>query len=544
LRRSPRNRFVEPHRDSIRLGYAGFDRILGNGWRQARQSPGAGTAFLQQRRQARARNRASVAALAADYPDWVQQLAADQGLDLLEPPKGTRREDWVAPSYQHLGDRDGLAVLRKATAPERIAVSYARRGHALDLARRWVQVYYFYLRDQHLGRLCLRLCPYFPFHIPAWRNGHEWLARQLRRAGIAFVQRDHRFSDGADPGRLPALADAFGPQDVLTPVQDWLARRLPFLSAAERAAGYRHRRFLAPVEYCHNLVFQQRAAGDRLCDRLLDRNRSFGRPDPLAVIFGRPRLQHNPGTGAPVVKGTRLRTPVRSSGFPKTFRKQYVKEGTPLRPESTCYPLKDLSLPKDVHNLAKGRATLGASNERSLQVPQDVLQSYVARGPRQQLRQPTGSPSGRRTPGLRLGDRRLRALLQALVGLVPLGGQGVFRTGPLPGEVQQALGGTGYRLSQLRYDLGQLRGQGLVVRLPHRQRYRVPSAGYRLAYLYLKRYQRRYAPLTAALQEPFAGDARVRDRCRAKADRLYGAVDRALSKLAEHFGITPQAQPA
>jgi hypothetical protein len=538
------NCFVEHHRDSIRLGYACFDRILCNGWIQALQSPGACTAFLHQRRQARELNRAYFAALAADYHDWVQQLAADQGLDILEPPKGTRREDWVAPYYQQLGERDGLAVLLKATEPERIVVSYARRGHALDLARRWVKVYYFYLRDQHLGRLFLRICPYFPFNVTAWLNGHEWLARQLRRAGIAFVQRDNSFSDCADPGRLQALADAFGPQDVLTPVQGWLARLLPFFSAAERAAGYRHRLFLAQVEYCHNLVFHQRAAVDRLFDRLLDLNRSFGRPEKLAVIFGRPRLQHNPGTGETVVKVTRLRTPVISSGFHKTFLKQYVREGALLRTESTCYQLKDLSLPKDVHNLAKVRATLGASNERYLQVQQDVLESYVDRGQLQQLRQPTVSPSGRRTPGLRLDDRRLLALLQALVGLVHLVGQGVFRTGQLLGEVQQALGWTGYRLSQLRYDLGKLRGKGLVVRLPHSQRYQVTSAGYRLAYLYLKLYQRLYAPLTAALQEPFAGDARVLDRCRAKADRLYAAVDRALSKLAAHFGITSQAQPA
>src|SRR5262249_21383285 len=153
------------------------------------------------------------------------------------------------------------------------------------------------------------------------------------------------------PGRLQALADAFGPQDVLTPVQDGLARLLPFFSAAERAAGYRPRLFWAQVEYCCNLVFHQRAAVDRLFDRLLDRNRSFGRPKKLAVVFGRPRLQYPPATGETVVKVTPLRTPVIARGFHKTFRKQYVREGALLRTESTCYQLQDLSLPKDVHNL-------------------------------------------------------------------------------------------------------------------------------------------------------------------------------------------------
>jgi hypothetical protein len=147
------------------LAYACFARILCNGWLQALPSPGACTAFLRQQRQAHPRNRASCAALAADYHAWLQQLAADQGLDLLAPPKGTRREDWVAPSYQHLGERDGLAVLRKATQPQRIAVRYARRGHARDLVRRWVKVSYFSLRDAQPGRLLVRLCPSFPFNL-------------------------------------------------------------------------------------------------------------------------------------------------------------------------------------------------------------------------------------------------------------------------------------------------------------------------------------------------------------------------------------------
>jgi hypothetical protein len=47
-----------------------------------------------------------------------------------------------------------------------------------------------------------------------------------------------------------------------------------------------YRLFCSQVEYCTNLIFQERTALDRVADRLLDLNRSIGRPDKLSNIFG------------------------------------------------------------------------------------------------------------------------------------------------------------------------------------------------------------------------------------------------------------------
>jgi hypothetical protein len=65
----------------------------------------------------------------------------------------------------------------------------------------------------------------------------------------------------------------------------------------------------------------------------------------------------------------------------------------------------------------------------------------VDRGQLEQLRQPTVSAEGRRTPGLRLDDVRLLALLQALVAFARLIGRGVFRTGELLEDVRPDLDG-------------------------------------------------------------------------------------------------------
>jgi hypothetical protein len=204
----------------------------------------------------------------------------------------------------------------------------------------------------------LGICPYFPFNVSVWLNGHNWLACQLRREGLALKTCDNLFVACAQPQRLQELSDAFAPSDRVTTVETWLDRLLPYFSPAEREQGYRHQLFLAQMEYCHNLLFQKPAGLDRLFDRLRDANRGIGHPDKRAVVFGRARYQPDMRTGQTALRLTKLRLPVISSSFKQTLIKHYVKQGAGLRTESSTFQLKDLSLPKNIKNLAKVREAL------------------------------------------------------------------------------------------------------------------------------------------------------------------------------------------
>jgi len=167
----------------------------------------------------------------------------------------------------------------------------------------------------------------------------------------------------------------------------------------------------------------------------------------------------------------------------------------------------------------------------------------VDRGQLERLLHPTVSPSGRRTPGLKLDDPRLLAVLQALTCFALLAGRGRFRTTDLHATVAESLGKTtaSYTLGQLRYDLGKLRGKGLVERVIGTQSYRLPSEGYRIAVLYLKLFHRIYAPLTAGIMEPVPWDDRVPPERRTLLDRLYAAVDHDLNRLFETVGLRQAA---
>jgi hypothetical protein len=531
------NPFVSHHRDAIRFGYSCFDRLILNGSIHRFQYPGGVIGFLRFQRQLGFLTRQTFGKLSQDYHDWVNDFAAQAGIDIVTPPRDIRREDWVEPYFQRLCGQPGIAVILKAREPERLAVCYTKQQNAIALTRRSVNLYYFYIQNPCGGRMFVRVCPYFPFNVCVWMNGHDWLANQMRQEGIAFRRRDNCFLDCANPQRLQELSDAFGPQDIRALVDPWLARLVPFFTEEERALGYRHQLYLSQVEYCHNLVFHKRPTLDRLFERMMDVNRAIGRPDKLSIVFGRASFHPDTRTGETTVKITQSRTPVLSAHWKSTTAKQYVKEGGALRTETTSYCLPDLAVNKHIDNLGKARAVLAGNNERLLTVEQDILETFVDREHLAHLRQATVSDQGRRTPGLRVDDPRLLALLQALVCFVNLVGKGCFRTAQLLTDVRQALGKADYTLTQLRYDLGKLRGKGLVKRIKGSQSYEMSSEGYRLAVLYLKVYHQVYAPLTSGIMEPVSADVHLSSHRRCRLDKLYTAVDQTLRKLMTHLGI-------
>src|SRR5438270_12146648 len=105
--RSAVNPFIEHHRDSSRFQYSCFDRMLLNAVVQPMQQPAMIVGFLDKCRQAPSITWAYFREVSEDYHRFVGRLAATQGVPIVEPPKGVRREDWVEPFYKTFGRRFG-----------------------------------------------------------------------------------------------------------------------------------------------------------------------------------------------------------------------------------------------------------------------------------------------------------------------------------------------------------------------------------------------------------------------------------------------------
>ncbi len=539
------NAFYEHHEHSIRAGYRCFDRILINGLLQPFQQPERVIGFFSFYRKQFPVSRKVLTDIADQFGNWVRNRSEKWGTPILNAPEG-RRDEFIEP-YFHKAKPDQVVAILKAREPARImtAIGSAKenRWH-LQMAQRWVVQYNFYINDARWGRMFVRMCPYFPFSARLCLNQHHWLANRLRDEGIHFEKTSNAFLKCGDFARLQELADSLTAKDLLTCGQKWLTAFTPFFTAREQKdAGCRHRLFFAQVEYCDNLIFHRRVALDALGERLLDANRTIGRPDKITVIFGRKVTSRHRGKLQTEIEDMHLPNPVVRSHYGNGFIKQYVRDHLILRTEAATNNVNDYGVNKAVENLPKLREKLSALNDNYQNVQQDILETFIDRGDLRKLGEPTILPSGKRIPGLKLDHPRQLALMHALVRFAHVASGSTFTTAELYPDVLETLGcpASEYSLASLRYDLSKLRAKRLIEKLPHSRRYRLLSCGYSVSLVFLKLFERIYAPLTAGLLRPVSGDRKLEQQRRSQIDRLYQRVVEDLDKLMKAVGLKTAA---
>ena len=396
------NSFFDHHQDSIRFHYRCFDRVLLNGLIQPFQQPERVIGFFNTYRRLYPVSRDVLRGIAEQFQQWIKGWAERRDIPVVDAPRWGRRDEFVDPYFRG-AQPDQVVVVLKAREPARIMTAIGdkatNRWH-LQIGDRWVTQYNVYINDRDWGRMFVRMCPYLPFSARVCLNQHHWLATQMRAEGITFRQCSNAFVGCSHPTRLQELADSLKPQHLIACGQKWLAHFTPFFTARERAqAGCQHRLFFAQVEFCDNLVFNRRAALDKLGERLLDANRTIGQPNKITTIFGRKITRFYRGKLQTEIADMHLPNPVIRSHYRHGFIKQYVRDHLILRTEATTNDVTDYRVNKAVEHLPTLRDKLCAINDNYLDVQQDILETFVDRGQLRGLAEPTITPSGKRSPG-------------------------------------------------------------------------------------------------------------------------------------------------
>ena len=540
------NAFYEHHKSSIEFTYRCFDRILLNGLIQPFQQPERVIGFFNTYRDGKRVIRRTLTEIADQFHHWVINRAERWGAPIVEDSQQERRDDFVLP-YLQKTEADHVAVILKAREPARILVAIGGEQNQcphLELKQRWVNQYNFYLNDQHWGPMFVRMCPYFPFSARVCLNQHHWLALRMQQEGIAFRQCKNAFLQCSNPERLQQLADSLTAQDLLRCGQKWLNAFTPFFTSQERRqAGCQHRLFFSQVELCDNLIFFRRAAVDQFAERLLDMNRTIGQPKKITLIFGRKVTRQYKGKLQTELEDLDLPNPVIRSHYAHGFAKQYVRDDRLLRTEPATNDVTDYGVNKSVENLPPLRQRMSEIIDHYHDAQQDILETFIDRGQLQKLAEPTTLTNGKRIPGLKLDHPRQLAVMHALVRYANIAAGSTFTTADLYPSVLDALGlpQSQYSLASLRYDLSKLRAKHLLDKLPHSRRYRLAHKGYSICVLFLKLFERIYAPLTAGLLKPFAGDRNLASDKRCQLDRLYQRLTDDLDALLSAVGLKTAA---
>jgi hypothetical protein len=482
--------------------------------------------------------------IATQFHNWVQNRSQKWTAPIIKDSDDPEaRRDKMLDSYFKGAKQDHVVCILRAREPARILTAIGSKKEnrwRLEYKQRWVHQYNFYLNDAQWGRMFIRVCPYFPFPVRLCLNQHYWLAQQMRRKGIRYRQSTNAFSQCSDPDALQQLADSLTADDLQRCGQKWLQQLIPFFTPRERrGAGIDHRLFFSQVELCDNLIFSRRAALDRMCERLLDANRTIGQPNTLTIIFGRKITKHYNGKLHTVIEDMDLPSPVIRSHYGNGFAKQYVRDRANLRTEPATNNVYDYGVLKGIENLPKLRQKQSAIIDRYLDVQQDILVSFIDRGQLHKLSHPTILSNGKRGPGLKLDQPRVLPLMHALVRFSHIAAGDSFSTKEIHPDTAEALDRTtdDYTMASLRYDLSKLRAKGFVERLDKSRRYRLSRDGYRICVVFLKLFEKLYAPRTSGILKPFRPDRLVADDKATRLDKLYRTVVRALDELVAEVGL-------
>jgi hypothetical protein len=487
-----------------------IDRLYLNAYVPSLQT-GAGFAyFLKTQLGVRVPSTVMIAPMSERFVQAIERFTETAGVDLVTFEKGQRKDD-VAQEY--LAEFDGdEGVLFVGKAQEKASVFRTeKRRDAQGKTYPWISRstalpnhYYFYLLDRDFGPLFIKFCSYFPYAAKVCLNGHEWVKRQLTQRGIPFEPLDNGIRSTDAARRVQQIADTLTADKIDAVFRKWL-RRLPHpFAAAHRKAGYRYQLSILQAEFALTQVLDRPVTGRGFFEEVMRENLDLGRPDQMQLIFERRVTRRTPG---------RFRTRVLTEGvvpslhveYKKSKVKQDHKEGQALRTETTINDTYDCEIGRALCNLPALREIGFAANRRLRRVEYLSHDCLIGDDHLDALTHPAVVDT-QRAAALRLGDRRVLALMQmlCLFALHPNG----FRHRDVRPALAQLLGRplTDYGASQMTYDLRRLRLHGLIARVPKTHRYRITETGARLAVLYLRVYARGFR--TAASLPTPPGDRR------------------------------------
>jgi len=474
-----------------------------------------------------------------NYRNWVEAYARNQHIPIEWAEKGLRKEDYVLPALHRMERRNAFGVYFIFRSMEqgrtfRITVpkfpTQDPNHRILAVQRSRFTHFYFYIRDEVLGPIIVRVASFFPFHATYWLNGHSFIERELVRADIGFHKNDNAFLAVDDVAALQAAADRLSPPIIRNQLDYWTLILGPKFSKKERSQMTLSRFYaIAQIEYCRNFIFKRHFPIHKIFERSCEIGLWRMTANRVSEIFGLRLTKKLRGKLATVIEQIDHGHHVFRVNFKNALLRQYEKFSRFLRNELLSNNLTDFGLRKGLDHLDAVRQKFRAITDRFAEFQAQSLNVHVDFPLLQRLALPITIGTVRH-PGIRLQDVRVIRLLEVLLhGSTTVGGWTAK-------QIHQAVLATfhlspnHYGLNQLRYDLRKLKGHGLLQRDGRRYAYRLTTKGLQVALLFLFFHKRLCGPLANSC---FHHQPDADHRPESKLEAAYHEADKAIQQIVD-----------
>src|ERR1700722_10634004 len=354
--------------------YHCFDRIVIYGYLSGLSRPERVVNFFHQVVGVPVVSREILSQRTADYQNWVEAFARNHGIPIEWAEKGVRKENHVLPWQRRMVRAENYGVYYILKSMEqgptfRVTVPKypTKDANYRILARQRSRFthYYFYIRDETLGPMVMRVASFLPFQATYYLNGHSFIEQELNRARIGFRKTDNAFLAVDDVAALQAAADRLSPEIIRQRLDYWTLILGPKFSAKERSRLNLSRFYaIAQIEYCRNFIFKRHFPIHKLFERSCELGLWRLTAHKISEIFGRRLHRKISGKLATVIEQIEHGHHVYRAYFKNAFLKQYEKFTTFLRNELCSNNLRDFGLKKSLDNLEAVRATFQTITSR------------------------------------------------------------------------------------------------------------------------------------------------------------------------------------
>jgi hypothetical protein len=517
--------------------YHCFDRIVIHGYLSALSRPEQVVYFFRQVLGVPVVSKEILSQRTADYHSWVEAFARNHDTPIVWAEKGVRKEDHVLAWQRRMAKNNAYGVYFIFKSMEqgptfRISMpKYPTKDpHYRILAHQRSRFthYYFYIRDEVLGPMVMRVASFFPFQTTYYLNGHSFIEQELKRAQIGFRKNDNAFLAVDDVAALQAAADRLSPEIIRKRLDYWTLILGPKFSAKERKQLNLSRFYaISQIEYCRNFIFRRNFPIHKLFERSCELGLWRLTANKIAAIFGSRLHRRHRGKLATVIDQIEHGHHVFRAYFKSAFLKQYEKFSTFLRNELCSNNLSDFGLKKGLDHLDAVRQTFQAVTDRFAGFQAQWLNVHVDFPLLQRIALPIAIGSVR-YPGIKIHDTRVIRLCEVLLH------GGTYVGGWTANQIHQAvlttfhLSDKSYGLNQLRYDLRKLRGHGLIERDGTRYAYRLTLKGVQVALLFLFFHKRLCGPLA---NSRFHHEPDAKHRPQSQLEAAYHRADKAINQI-------------
>ena len=197
-----------------------------------------------------------------------------------------RKDEWAQKLIRDQGIFEGLVgiLCTLETCPSFALIPGPDRPRFVSRSRQQRVLYYYFL-DPQFGLIHVRLQTWLPFTVQVYVNGHEWLAQQLVRRQMGFVQNDNAFTQLDDPAGAQRIADRFARLDWPRILDRWARQVNPLLR--EYFPSYPVHWVVDQAEFATDLLFASRAALTGLYRALVDYAVCTFSPKDILGFLGR-----------------------------------------------------------------------------------------------------------------------------------------------------------------------------------------------------------------------------------------------------------------